>query len=115
MRSITGASSIAAMIFSSPPQFGQCSRSISKTRLSSRAQLIRAGLRCAQFGSHAAGCAAAAGSSGPCGTTLARNSALGASTPCKRIRCGPSPDTNSPVDCLCLASNCVQCQALFEA
>ena len=34
---------IAAMIFSSPPQFGQCSRSISNTRLSSRAQLSLTG------------------------------------------------------------------------
>ena len=72
MRSITGASSIAAMIFSSPPQFGQCSRSISKTRLSSRAQLIRAGLRCAQFGLHAASSDASACSAGSGGTTIAR-------------------------------------------
>jgi hypothetical protein len=35
--SITGCSRMAAMIFSSPPQFGQCSRSSSNTRLSSRA------------------------------------------------------------------------------
>ena len=38
---ITGGSSIAAMIFKLPPQFGQC-RSMSKTRLSSLAQLRRA-------------------------------------------------------------------------
>ena len=31
----------AAMIFKAPPRFGQCSTSISKTRLSSRAQLMR--------------------------------------------------------------------------
>ena len=31
----------AAMIFKAPPQFGQCSMSMSKTRLSSRAQLRR--------------------------------------------------------------------------
>ena len=47
---ITGGSSIAvlrrvrtAMIFKAPPQFGQCSTSMSKTRLSSRAQLVRDG------------------------------------------------------------------------
>ena len=40
---ITGGASIAAMIFKLPPQFGQCSMSISKTRLSKRAQRIRAG------------------------------------------------------------------------
>ena len=40
---ITGGSSMAAMIFKAPPQFGQCSMSMSKTRLSSLAQLIRAG------------------------------------------------------------------------
>jgi hypothetical protein len=33
---ITGGSSIAAMIFKAPPQFGQCSTSMSKTRLSSK-------------------------------------------------------------------------------
>ena len=38
----------AAMIFSSPPQFGQCSRSISNTRLSSFAQLSRTGRWCAK-------------------------------------------------------------------
>jgi hypothetical protein len=36
----------AAMIFKAPPQFGQCSMSMSKTRLSSRAQLMRAGAPC---------------------------------------------------------------------
>ena len=40
---ITGGASIAAMIFKLPPQFGPCSMSISKTRLSKRAQRIRAG------------------------------------------------------------------------
>jgi hypothetical protein len=34
---------MAAMIFKLPPQFGQCSMSMSKTRLSSLAQLRRAG------------------------------------------------------------------------
>ena len=37
----------AAMIFKLPPQFGQCSMLMSKTRLSSRAQLRRAGAPCA--------------------------------------------------------------------
>jgi len=32
----------AAMIFKAPPQLGQCSMSISKTRFSSLAQLTRA-------------------------------------------------------------------------
>src|SRR5262245_65937897 len=44
---ITGGSSIAAMIFKAPAQFGQCSTSISKTCLSSRAQLMRGGAPCA--------------------------------------------------------------------
>jgi hypothetical protein len=44
---ITGGASIAAMIFKAPPQFGQCSMSMSKTRLSSLAQLKRAGVLCA--------------------------------------------------------------------
>jgi hypothetical protein len=34
---------MAAMNFNSPPQLGQCSRSGSNTRLSSRAQLSRTG------------------------------------------------------------------------
>ena len=37
----------AAMIFKLPPQFGQCSMSMSKTRLSSVAQLMRACAPCA--------------------------------------------------------------------
>jgi NAD(P)-dependent dehydrogenase (short-subunit alcohol dehydrogenase family) len=41
---------MAAMILSSPPQFGQCSMSISNTRLSSLAQLSRTGRWCSQFG-----------------------------------------------------------------
>ena len=85
--SMTGCSRIAAMIFNSPPQFGQCSRSSSNTRLSSRAQLSRTGLWCTQFASHVAGFVASAPSPGSCGTTRARILALGASTPCKRIRC----------------------------
>jgi hypothetical protein len=36
-----------AMILKAPPQFGQCSMSMSKTRLSSLAQLRRAGAPCA--------------------------------------------------------------------
>jgi hypothetical protein len=34
---------MAAIIFKAPPQLGQCSTSTAKTRLSSRAQLMRAG------------------------------------------------------------------------
>ena len=44
---ITGGSSTAAMIFKLPPQFGQCSMSMSKTRLSNLARLMRAGAPCA--------------------------------------------------------------------
>ena len=96
------------MILSSPPQFGQCSRSISKaklqrrltctqvmsqlkTRLSSRAQPMRAGRRCSQPGSVVAGSDAQASSCGHAGTTSARSLAElvkdGASTPWNRIRC----------------------------
>jgi hypothetical protein len=42
-RVITVGSRMAAMIVKGPPQFGQCSRAISKTRLSSLAQLMRPG------------------------------------------------------------------------
>ena len=41
MRSITAGSSIAAMIVNLPPQYGQRSISMSNTRFSNRAQLIR--------------------------------------------------------------------------
>ena len=68
------------MILSSPPQFGQCSRSISNTRLSSRAQLMRAGRPCAQPGSDAVSSDLPVACSGPCGTTMARSLALGPST-----------------------------------
>ena len=54
------------MIFNWPPQFGQCSMSISKTRFSSLAQLTRTGRWCAHVASHTAGCAACAGGSGSC-------------------------------------------------
>ena len=75
------------MILSSPPQFGQRSRSIWNTRLSNRAQLIRTGLKCAQPGSVAVCSDLRVSCAGPCGTTNARSLALGASTPWKRIRC----------------------------
>ena len=40
---ITGGRSMAAMIFKAPPHWEHCSISISNTRLSSRAQFMRAG------------------------------------------------------------------------
>ena len=88
------------MIFSSPPQFGQCSRSRSNTRLSSRAQLSRTGLWCAQIASHSAGGAAWAGGSSSCGTTSARSLALGARKPWKRIRCSRGRGTNAASRCM---------------
>ena len=42
---ISAGATIAAMIFRRPPQFGQCSTSISNTRLSRHAQLMRAGAK----------------------------------------------------------------------
>jgi len=45
---ITAGSSMAAMNFRCAPQCGQCSMSMSKTRLSKRAQLMRAGSRVAR-------------------------------------------------------------------
>jgi hypothetical protein len=76
------------MIFSSPaPQFGPCCMSMSNTRLSSRAQLMRCGRTWTVSTSHSATAAVAAGSScssGPCGTTSDRSFALGGSTPWQR-------------------------------
>ena len=77
---MTAGCSMAAMIFSLPPQCGQCSMSISKTRLSRRAQLVRATVAPVR--------------SDGCGRRVllrdaerspARSLALGASTPWKRI------------------------------
>ena len=49
MLTITAGSSMAAMIFMSPAHCGQCSRSRSKTRLSRRAQPMRAGAAAGAF------------------------------------------------------------------
>ena len=54
---------------------------VAKTRLSSRAQLMRAGRPCAQLGSVAVSSDLPMACSGPCGTTMARSLALGPSTP----------------------------------
>ena len=66
------------MIFSSPaPLFGQCWKSMSKTRLSSRAQLMRPSRAWAVSTSHSeAAAVSVAGpscSSGLCGTSAARH------------------------------------------
>ena len=76
---MTAGSSMAAMILNSPPHCGQCSRSISNTRFSRRAQPMRAGASCA--------CSSAGSLFAVPDTTAARSRALGASTPCKRVRC----------------------------
>jgi len=68
---------------------------VAKTRLSSRAQLMRTGLVCAQPGSGAAAPAALTSWPSPAGTTMARSLALGASTPWKRIRCSPGRGTGA--------------------
>ena len=107
--SMTGASRMAAMIFNWPPQFGQCSRSRSNTRLSSRAQLSRTGPWCAQFASHVAGSAASALSSGACGTTIGRSLALGASTPWKRIRCKRGLGTRAAKRCMNSSGDITRC------
>ena len=79
--SITGCSRIAAMIFSAPPQFGQCAKSIPKTCLSKLAQLGRTGRWCAQLASPSAGGSACVGASGLRRTTIAGSVALGAGRP----------------------------------
>ena len=55
-----------------------------KTRLSSRAQLMRADLRCTQIGSGTVSSDSPASSFAPAGTTIARSFAFGASTPWSR-------------------------------
>ena len=114
------------MIFSSPPQFGQCSRSSSNTRLSSLAQLSRTGRWCAQFASHSAGFASWAAGLGPCGTTSARSLALGASAPwlaqrgyahfaqrsyagTKRIRCSLGLGTSAASRCMNSSGDITKC------
>ena len=106
-------SEIAAMIFYSPPQFGQCAVSISNTRFSSLAQLSRTGRWCAQVASHSAGGAACAGGSGfcgtTCGTTCARSLALGARTPWKRIRCSLGLGTSAASRCMISSGDITRC------
>jgi len=68
---------MAAIIFKLPPQFGQCSMSMLKTRLSKRAQLRRADAPCACASSLAGSVACSTG----VGMISRRNFALGASTP----------------------------------
>jgi|GEM_PF-1945411 len=93
------------MILSSPPQFGQCSRSISNTRLSSRAQLMRAGRLCAQPDSVAGTSDSPVASSGAWGTTSARSFAFGASMPWKQIRCSRGRGTSAARGGMPLAAN----------
>src|SRR5215831_7146451 len=72
----------APMIFKAPLQLGQCSMSMSKTRLSSLAQLMRGRF---SLGRDVIGWWLGARSAGA-GTILLRNLALGASTPWARSR-----------------------------
>ena len=109
------------MTCSSPPQFGQCSRSRSNTRLSSRTQPSRTARWCAQFASHAGGWRSLRGRLGlwrhhhraqlGVGRQYAMLAKRGsahfaqrsyADTKADQVQ-PPSPDTNSPVDCSCLA------------
>ncbi len=92
------------MIFSSPaPQCGQCCRSMSKTRLSSRSQPIRCGRAATVSASPPAAaaaslaCPATSATLGPCpcGTTRARSLAFGASTPWNRMRCSRGRGTGA--------------------
>jgi hypothetical protein len=86
---MTCRSRMAEMFLSSTAlQFGQCCMSMSKTRLSSRAQLVRCGpagtMSISQLPAATAlvpswGCA-----DGPCSTTGGRSFAFGARTPCSR-------------------------------
>ena len=98
--SITGRSMSAAMILSSPlPKFGQRCRAMSKTRLSSRAQLMRTGQTWAVWATHWTPQAATPGASsslgGPSGTTRERSFAFGASTPWNRMRCSLGRGTSA--------------------
>ena len=78
---ITGGSSMAAIIFKLPPQFGQCSMSMLKTRLSKRAQLRRADAPCA--------CASSLAGSVACSTGVGMIS--GRRAPRSRSRAGRGP------------------------
>jgi len=85
---ISAGSSMTAMILSRPAQFGQRSMSMSRTRFSSRVQLIRAALPCA---------CPSTGSVVVCtgyGMIAARSLAFGANTPWKPIRCSRGRTTS---------------------
>ena len=75
------ASTIAAMIVSLPAQLGQCSKSKAKTRLSSRAQGIRAFRGDPWVVVSALHAEAAVVCCGALGTTDARSLEFGAATP----------------------------------
>jgi hypothetical protein len=93
---ITVGSRMAAMSFKAPPRCGHCSMSISTTRLSNRAQLMRA--RGDGGGVSPWSAEEAFALAGALGIISARSVALGASTPWKRTpqaseqqgRCRPS-------------------------
>ena len=70
---------MAAMIFKAPPHWGHCSMSISNTRLSSRAQLMRLGAKC--WGASPWSAEGAFALTGAFGMIMGRSLALGASTP----------------------------------
>ena len=97
---ITGCLRIAALIFSSPPQFGQCSTSISKTRLGNLAQFRRTGRWCARFASHSAGFCCLRGRYRPLRHPRGRSVALGASTPWNLIRCSRGRGTSAASRCM---------------
>jgi hypothetical protein len=67
------------MIFVGPPHWEQCSRSISNTRLSNRAQLMGAGT--AEGGASACSAEGVLALTGTPGMISGRSLALGASTP----------------------------------
>lgn len=84
------------MIFSSlAPQFGHICMPMSKTRLSSRAQLMRCGRAWTDSTSHSAPAAACACTGGPYGTTKGLSFAFGASTPWNLIRCSRGRGTSA--------------------
>ena len=106
---------------SPPPQFGQCRMSISNTRSSSLAQLMQPGRLWADSTSHSATAASAACCSraGPCGTTIARSLAFGASTPWKRIRCSLGRGISAASRCMNSSGLMTRCvvpsrQAVFS-
>ena len=100
---------MVAMINRSSPQFGQCSRSIAKTGLSSQAQPMRTGWPCAQPGSVAVAPDAPASLSDPYGTHQRGQLRVGRQHPMEAVRCSRGRGTGAARRCMNSSGDITMC------